>query len=684
MEGELQKSFMRLNSYQRKAVESSGRALLLNAGVGSGKTTVLVAKVLYLFLVKKIPLSSMVVLTFTNKAAGEIKERVKSSSSSAIEPDQLRFFGTFHSVARNLLSNCLPVEILGYTKDFTIVDNDGLQEIAESIINSRGLDIKYRKRLQRRIERLRDGDALYGNMKRDDQIGDLIKLLDQQKTERNMMDFDDLIKNCTVLLRAADFNPSWVIIDEFQDTDSAQMDMIDALVGDDTRIFAVGDPNQTIYSWRGSREDIFTVFKERYDASEMTLPINYRSTGTILQAAKAFLKDPLSLEGIRDKGNPIVIKRHYDAFNEALYLANRIKELREKGINYRDIGIFYRVQKQSAVIEDVFKREEIPYQVSVRKTLRDVPPLKWFSRVLKGSLNVRDRDSFTYVIEDAKYGLGYTRPQAGKALSKRNLESGAAPKIVQRMIGFGDWCGGVEDVDGLEDSIYGYFDLDRYLSPTSISYPEDRECILKYLAEIKRYISGGGLGVLEGIRNAVNDSMLYRGQIIEDMIDPERESVKLMTLHASKGLEFKYVFITGANYGLIPLGRDADDEEERRLFFVALTRAKDYLEISYHSHPEGYNVLPEPSPYLEMIPKNLIVSDEIVDRGQRLSQLRSRIREKMELEKRGDEPKRRIVSHPKYGQGYVVSEDQEMVTVMFDGYGEKSFSKLFSPLKPMD
>lgn len=681
MDRELQESFGCLNSYQKKAVESVDRALLLNASVGSGKTTVLVSKVLYLYHVKKVPLSSMVVLTFTNKAAEEIKDRVISTSSSPIDTDDMRFFGTFHGVARNLLVNCLPIESLGYTRDFTIVDSDGLEEICESIINSSGLDIKYRKRLQKRIERLKDGDTLYGNMKRDDEIEKLVKILAEEKLKRNVMDFDDLIKNCTILLEAEDFNPSWVIIDEFQDTDSSQMDMIDVLAGDDTRIFAVGDPNQIIYSWRGSREDIFETFKDRYNAVEMTLPVNYRSTGTILEAAKAFLKNPSSLEGIRDKGNPIVIKRHYDAFNEALYLADLIKKLHDGGTPYKDIGIFYRVQKQSAVFEDVFERKGIPYEVSVRKNLRDIPPLYWFVRVLKGSVNNRDRDSFIYVVQDVKYGLGFTPMQSRKAFGKKSIETGSIPKIAKRMMDFNEWCSGLGSTDGLEDKIYEYFDLDTYLSPTSISYFEDRGRILKYLSEIKKYIVGMGYGILEGIKNAVNDSMLYGRQIIDDIIDPEKESVKLMTLHASKGLEFKYVFITGANYGIIPLGGRMDNEEEKRLFFVALTRAKDYLEISYHSNPEGYNVLPEPSPFIGMIPKNLITSDVVGDNHHKLSQLKAKIKENMELERQDKKIKRKIVNHPKYGQGYVVSEDDEIITARFEGYGEKSFSKLFCPLK---
>jgi Superfamily I DNA and RNA helicases len=676
---ELYESFSLLNEHQREAVENTNKALLLNASVGSGKTTVLVHKVLYLYHIKKVPLRDMAVLTFTNKAAEEIKDRVLSTEPDGIGRAELNLFGTFHSVARYLLSNMLPVEDLGYTKDFTIVDQDGLAELYDTIINSNNLNIKYKKKLEKRLESLREGKLLYGNMKYDDEIQKLVGILTEEKIKRNVMDFDDLIQNCSALLRNSSFKPSWVIIDEFQDTDSSQLHMIDSLVGEDTHVFAVGDPNQIIYTWRGSREDIFSVFKERYGAEEMTLPLNYRSTETILSAARSFLNNPQSLEGMRDKGNPIVIRRHFNAFNEALYMSDVIKRLHSEGVPYREIAVFYRKQKQSAVFEDVFLREGIPYEVSVRKTIRDIAPLYWFARVLRGSVNNKDIDSMIYAVSDKKYGLGLNPVQVRKALNKKNVQYDKLSRIIRRMFGFKEWCCGLESMEDIDKNIYEYFDIDSYLSPTSISYFEDRQFITKYLNEIMKFIDVNKLGVFEGIKSSLGSSTLYGSQIINEIIDPEKESVKLMTLHASKGLEFEYVFISGANYGIIPLGGRLDDEEEKRLFFVGITRAKDYLEISYHSNPEDYNALPDPSPYLKMIPDNLIESDEIKIRAHKLSELRREIKNNIE-NKRNDIIERKLVTHPKYGEGYIVSEDDENITVKFDGYGEKSFSRLFCPL----
>lgn len=672
-----------LNNYQKDAVKNNDRAFLLNASVGSGKTTVLVCKVLYLYLVKAVPLSQMVVLTFTNKAAEEIKDRVLAAAPEGMEKKDLDFFGTFHSVARYLLSNILPVQKLGYTHEFTILDAEGMEELYDNIIEENHLDIKYRNKISRRLDSYREGQALYGNMKYGDEIEKLNDILKKEKLKRNEMDFDDLIDNCSLLLRDGSFKPSWVIIDEFQDTDDRQLQMIDGMVGEDTHIFAVGDPNQIIYTWRGSRKDIFDIFKKRYDAVEKSLPINYRSTGTILQAAKAFLDNPMFLKGIRDRGNPIVIKKYYDSFNEALCLSGVIKKLHSQGIPYNEIAIFYRKVKQSKVFEDVFSREGIPYDVSVKRSLRDIPVLYWFTRVLKGAVNVKDTESIHYALEDKKYGLGFTPVQARKAAGKkRNAEK--LPKLLQKMYDFNQWCEMLCSDDGIEDKLYEYFDLNTYLSPTSIYYIEDRDFLKRYMCEIKKYIDENGCRVLEGIRTVVNNSALFGRGFLNEAADPEGESVKLMTLHASKGLEFKYVFISGANYGIIPIGGRIDDEEEKRLFFVGITRAKDYLEISYHSNPEDFGALPEPSPYLKMIPQELIESDELKDRSHSLSELRREIRDNMESKKYTDKTKKRYVYHAKYGKGYIVSEDDDTITAMFEGYGEKSFSRLFCPLKMND
>lgn len=527
------KEFEKLNKYQREAVTLKDRNVILNAVVGSGKTTVLTHKVLYLNLMEKVPLEEMVVLTFTNKAANEIRERVITFDEGI--KSSMKYFGTFHSVARTLLLESSQIIEMGYTKDFRIIDNEEAGQMLVDIIDRNKLKIKYMAKLMKRIDEFKKGKTLYGVMKNQDDIGELYRLYGQEKLENNLMDFDDLIQNCIDIMDEP-LNPKWIIIDEFQDTDRKQLEMIRRLSGACTNIFVIGDPNQVIYSWRTGNDNIFSEFKRMFNAREITLPINYRSSRTIIEAAKSFLNGS-NIEGIRGYGNPIIIRKHFDSFNEALHIARRIRFLHDEGIQYRDIGILYRRQAQGEVLSDVLNNNEIPYKL-----------------IFKKSLPFEDGENINY----------------------------------------------------------------------------------------------------------------------------NEEGVNLLTLHASKGLEFSHVFIVGANMGNIPLTtKRGEEDEEARLFFVGITRAKSYLEISYVTKPGLQGMTPYPSPYLSMIPSNLVDREE-EGKGSTLSELMELLRQ--DREKKKEEESVKKARHEKYGLGRVIFEDESIIRVEFDGYGEKEFSKMFCPL----
>ncbi|MFZ5351555.1 MAG: ATP-dependent helicase [Bacillota bacterium] len=679
-------SFKRLNEYQRAAVTDQRRVLLVNAQVGSGKTTVLIHKLLYLHFVKKLPLQSMVVLTFTNKAAREIKERIRQLDSSIMDED-MRFFGTFHSVARTLLSSILPTERIGYRKDFTVVDNDEMQEIFDRVINENSLSLKYRNKIRKRLDKYRQGKLLYGNMKKDDDLKEFIELLKQEKTKSNIMDFDDLIDYTLELLPEPTFCPEWIIIDEFQDSDSKQLQMIELLMGDKTKVFAVGDPNQVIYTWRGGKSDIFKEFKERYNADELSLPVNYRSTATILNAAKVFMDLGGTLEGVREKGKPISIKKHHNTFNEALYIADRIKQCVADGEKFSDFAVLYRKQKNSEVFREVFEKRNLPYEIAVKKSLKDIPVMYWLVRLLKGAVNIQDKDSIIYALADSRYGTGLSAAKAKELLNRLQGKGEPQCELLMKIYGFENWCI-KQQGDVTADSIYDYFDLNSLLAPTSISFGEDKKSVMQLLSSMYEFIEYRQTDVFEGIREYVDNSALYGSQIINEGIHKEQDSVKLMTLHASKGLEFKHVFISGANLGSIPLPnrKEEEEKEEQRLFFVGITRAKDSLEISYHAKPDDFGVYSVPSPFLRMIPGELIESEDFGSRASGLNQLRKEIKlnidnKAVKPEKKEAEKSRQKVVHEKYGEGYVVSEDENNIVVDFSVYGEKTFLKMLCTLR---
>lgn len=673
-----EKELDRLNPYQKEAVLDESPACIVNANVGSGKTTVLISKVQYLHHVKKVDYEEMTVLTFTNKAADEIKSRLLAEEPE-LPVEKLRGFGTFHGTALYYLREYLPVEKLGYTRDFLVIDPEEELELALDLIRQHKLKIKYKNRLKKRLE---SAMAVCGEEKKiskyQDDIFELVRLLREEKASQDKMTFFDLLENANLLLGEENGNslsPKWVIVDEVQDSDSQQLVFLDRLVSRGAKLFAVGDPNQVIYSWRGSAFQIFYTLKHKYQAKELTLPINYRSSSSILEAARCFLQNGSPLTGVREPGNKIIVKRQYGAFQDACYLAGRIKKLHGEGTPYGEMAVFYRLQSQSGIFEDVFSREGIPFEVSLKRTVGDVPVLRWCIRLLRFSLNQKDTASGIYVLASREYGEGISEKKAKEIVCNR--KQGVSP-LFDKMCGFSQICEELGD----EEALFSYFELERYLNPVSASYLEDRDAVHRLFQIMFDYVKEQQENREAGMRAFVNSSSLYGLDVLRAEISEEKDSVKLMTLHASKGLEFSCVFITGVNYGLIPLKtRDMDgEEEERRLFFVGITRAKDRLELSYYTNP-GERAMPGESRYIRMIPPRLLEGEEERGPAVTLQELKRQVQEqKRSLQEQEPAPTKRV-RHPRYGTGVVVREDETMLEAEFEGYGKKEFMKAFSELE---
>lgn len=758
-----------LNSYQREAVLDESPACVVNANVGSGKTTVLIAKILYLHLgqgktaqasEQGVPLEDMVVLTFTNKAANEITERLLKKEPT-LSKEQVQCFGTFHSVALYLLKNRLQLDKAGWNRDFAVMDPDEEADLAAELIAEHGLKVKYKNRLKKRLEQEFNAYLQKRECSRyKDDLFLLYPLLEAEKKRQNKMSFSDLLRVSTALLKEGEWHPKWIIVDEVQDSDALQIDFLEALRGEDTRFFAVGDPNQVIYSWRGTLQNTFYVLKHRFGARELSLPINYRSNAAILEAANRFLQYGNKIQGAREAGNRIVVKNHYDPFLEAEYLAERIRALHEEGCAYCEIAVFYRLQKQSELLEKVFEKHQIPCEVSVKKTIKDIPVLDWLVKVLRYACNPADEQMGMQVLMDGQYGEKCTRKKAKELIvsgrskvahaqreSDQNAASGQEENaaggqeekaaggqeekaaggqeenaagwseqrdiwsglnddgckkkdsvwLFQRMLGFSqqtNWLG--TEIPSAEE-IFGYFGLREALHPTSASYMADEKLVMDFLRALCTYCKENGASFVQGTRDYVNSAALYGANILETETDETRDAVRLMTLHASKGLEFDMVFLIGVNQGLIPL-RSPDieqEEEESRLFFVGITRARNRLELSYYTNPGEPGVLGECSRYLKRIPEELLDWDACrsdADRRQNLQELRREVR----AEIRGKEEPRskmdsgnearekeepRLARHPKYGVGVVVSENEMIVEVEFEGYGRKEFLKAFGEVE---
>ena len=741
-----EREWERLNLYQREAVINENTACLVSANVGSGKTTVLTAKILYLHEVKHVSYRNIMVLTFTNRAAAEIRERLVSADP-AVTPEETENFGTFHGVALGLLKKRLPVENLGYTKDFMVMEPDEERELAHALIAEKKLKIKYKNRLRKRLseaERVSAAGAAGGQ----DDLVILAGLLTEEKIRRNKMTFSDLMKNACLLMAEVRWengfseenecsrNIQWVIVDEVQDCDGKQLEFIDCFMTGGAKLFAVGDPNQVIYSWRGSAFNLFYTLKTRYQAAELSLPVNYRSSNEILEAARCFQQNGGTLEGTRGGGEKIVVKNHYNSFQEACYLADRICELQKQGIPFDEIAIFYRLQSQSKVLEDVFSKNEIPYEVAVKTGIHEIPVLEWLLRLLRFLADPADRAAAVFVLSSREYGVGISAKKAEKLAEEscawvcgrkeaqeNGSEKAAAPGLFERMVSFA-WNGAeIEDTNGF----YEYFDLDCSLKPNASSYGEDKANVCHFLDRMFTFMKVKGFSLPEGLREFLNSAALYgtSRELLPETDGAGENRVKMMTLHASKGLEFSHVFIIGVNYGLIPLrtkGLDSEDEE-RRLFFVGITRARNYLELSWYTNPDIFGVMAGESRYIRMIPSELVKGQEsemrtgtanlqelrrqvqmAKENGEKMAD-REDVKKKDEMEEWGEAgelketeaetPYMESVSvsesastsaeirvrHETYGYGKVVEEDDTMITVEFDGYGRKEFIKAFSCLE---
>ncbi|PXY02464.1 hypothetical protein DF185_07380 [Marinifilum breve] len=699
---QLASALKKLNLYQQQAVFSEDQKLLLSAMVGSGKTTVLTHKVLYLHFIKGIPLSQMAVLTFTNKAAREIKERILSFYENSTPPnsDELRYFGTFHSVARQLIKEHPKLQELGFTPDFSIMDQEAKEDFLQRLIVSHELDVKYRNKLDKRLKLYRnEKQIIYGNMKNPDDLVQLLNISRKEKQANNLMDFDDLISviNWQLKLKKT-FIPEWIVVDEFQDCNQEQIELIQNLSDDRSHFFAVGDPNQSIYAWRGSTNVIFQNYIEDQSFVIMRLPLNYRTSGQLLNAASCLLQqDNDALQATRDQGKKLIIRNHFDDHQEAYYYVQKFKEVHQHGTPRTEIAVLFRTRQQIAIFESIFQLEGIPCEVVSKTKLREQAALFWLQNILLSGLHPNDMDSILRVFTSTDFGClkagkrllsTFSKFIEGKEfaskleafscfLSEKYKKHAEYIDLCQRLMGLADYLRSRKrDVN-----LYQYLSLDFFLKPTSINYKDDVADIKNALNELDHYTLKNYFGDwLEIYRAAMSQVSLEGHFQINSGIQTETKGVSLLTIHAAKGLEFDHVYLSGANSGIIPLERKKAGydhlKEEKRLLFVALTRAKNHMEISWHTKSSAWNAQDGPSYFLNSIPSALL--EKVDTAPTKDSELETT--PKVEL---NDDSKWKVgtkVKHPKYGTGEIKSCNEQDVVCDFGKFGEKSFASAWAPL----
>lgn len=589
-----------LNDKQKEAVLYNDGPLLIIAGAGAGKTKTLTTKIAYLIEEKYATPYNVLAITFTNKAAKEMKDRLYAMLGDVAKKIQV---STFHSFGLKLLRENF--ELLGYDRNFVIMDSDDSLTVVKKIIKDLGYDSKVYnpKAIRNKISSCKNemisakAYERYAVSDYEQVIHKIYEKYEDKLYQNNSVDFDDLLllpiklfkENPDVLERYQDLY-QYILIDEYQDTNQAQYILTKLISEKNRRITCVGDDSQSIYSFRGANyKNILNFEKDYPDAKTILLEQNYRSTSTILDAANQVIKNnsqrkDKKLWTDRGTGEKIKYYRAYNERDEAQYVIRKIKELVNKGTEYKDIAILYRTNAQSRVVEEEMLKENLPYRVIGSFYFYSRKEIKDLIAYLRLIHNSKDNISLLRVINTPKRGIGlktienltskadeegisiYDAINSGKELEFKNTIEKL--KIVAEDLTLTELIDKVLDASGMKKELESEQSLE---SEVRLENLEEFKSITKAFEEKEGLIS------LEDFLLEI--SLISDVEEYKD--DPNR--ISLMTVHSVKGLEFDNVFVIGMEEGIFPhmnsLMENMALEEERRLCYVAITRAKDNLHL---------------------------------------------------------------------------------------------------------
>ncbi|MBA4406115.1 DNA helicase [bacterium] len=605
-----------LNEKQREAVEFNSGPHMIVAGAGSGKTRVLMNKIAFLIEEKDYDPSEILALTFTNKAAKEMKERIKGLIGKKAEK---LWMGTFHSVFARILR--IESDKLNYRPNFSIYDREDSQSLVSNIMSTLNINLENLSPngVQHKISFMKNQMMspqeylkIMATTPSDRKLGEIYSEYNKRLFENNAMDFDDLLlkpielfANNEKVLSKYKKMFKYILVDEYQDTNKAQYELLKMLSPLKDKVCVVGDDAQSIYSWRGAEIKNMLNFKKDFKGSKIfRLEQNYRSTKMILAAADSVIKNNTgqiqkTLWTQNNDGEELTVMRASDEKDEAFQISKRIKkEITTRKLSLNDIAIFYRINSQSRALEDALRREKIPYKIVGgvefyrRKEVKDVLA---YLRMLS---NQNDEESLLRVMNFPQRGIGNTSISKMIAFA-RKLEISLFTTM-SRVFEV------IEVKERIQKNVKLFKQLlDKYIDlKGKLSLGELTAALIDELGVLKIYKEEGtqeSLARYDNIQELISavhefsksnptatlDDFLSEVSLIAgvDQYDEKVNSVTLMTIHSAKGLEFPIVFITGCEEDIFPLSQKFDDdsklEEERRLFYVAVTRAKEKVFLSY-------------------------------------------------------------------------------------------------------
>lgn len=699
-----------LNEAQKEVVTTTDGPILVLAGAGSGKTKALTHRIAYLITEKNIPAENILAITFTNKAAGEMKSRVESLIRKGVETQNLPVMGTFHSICAKILRK--EAHHLGYPHSFVIFDDQDSSALVKQIIKK--MDLESTKISPQSIKSKISGakNEMIGPEKyqeiaggyNGEQIAEIYKEYQKQLAQNDAFDFDDLLLSVVKIFEKVPevlekYQKIWkyVLIDEYQDTNRPQYLFAKYLTAKSHNLCVVGDDWQSIYSWRGANfRNILNFKKDWPEAKVIKLEQNYRSTKAIISAAQAVIeKNQERSEKVlwteNETGTGVNIFEASNEEEESSFVAKEALRLSGQGKRFSRMAVFYRTNAQSRVLEEQLLRYRIPYQIIggvrfyERKEIKDV--LSWL-RIASGA---NDWISFERSLSNPPSGIGKTslsrlKNHAESEKLKINelteeVISGLVPakaaialkKYFVHVSKIAE--AGENSVSAAIETAISYSGIREYLSDGSYQNEERLENLKEMFSVAAEY---------EKLKGKMSLSeFLEEVALISDIdnYQENKEGITLMTLHTSKGLEFDTVFIIGLEENIFPHSRSLFEpqelEEERRLFYVGLTRTMKSCYLLYARSRLYFGTIQtnQPSRFLTEIPESLINYVNQSTTGAPKEVIEERIPGAIQT---GDR-----VEHESFGKGEVVRVNEDELTVIFDDSGEKVISLYYAPIKKL-
>ncbi|MDO4393839.1 MAG: UvrD-helicase domain-containing protein [Bacillota bacterium] len=728
----------KLNDKQREAAMCIEGPLLILAGAGSGKTSTMTHRIAYMIQEKGINPYNILAVTFTNKAAGEMRDRVEALVGEGLNSWIL----TFHSACLRILRR--DAEYIGYGKDFTVYDPSDQKTLIKNILKELNIDTKkfpvnmFLGAISKCKEQKLSPRAYlleYGSDYKTEHIAKVYEKYQHELVKNNAMDFDDLLWNGVRLLeqepRVREYYQNrfrYIMVDEYQDTNRLQYELVHMLSMEHKNLCVVGDDDQCIYQWRGADIRNILDFEKDYPGAKVVkLEQNYRSTANILDAAHSIIRNNSGRKSKklwtgREAGNKIVYRRADDERDEAAFIASEINRLKGPGRRYSDFAILYRTNAQSRTFEEALSRRDIPYRVLGGLRYYDRKEIKDMLCYMRLVQNKADDLALVRIINEPKRGIGsktvekmatlamVRNDSIFNTLADSDVSGSFSGKVARSIKEFTEFISDIhneKDKMKVSDIYDAVLIKSGYMAALSDQNTIEAESRLENLMEFKSVIydyekDNPNITLAEFL-----ESVALLAEV--DNHNPDEDAVVLMTLHSAKGLEFPFVFMPGMEDGLFPGWRSLDTpdgvEEERRLCYVGITRAKERLWLTSAQVRTmfGKTDFTRESMFMREIDKKLLDGDGVYEKkaeknnalfrdgasspvpppkpfqmydrfkaAQRSTQ--NKVDSMKGVFKPGD-----AVSHDKFGRGIVLETTDKTVTVDFDG-DRKKLALGFAPM----